>query len=214
MKGSTKERILEAAISLFNEVGVCNTRLQQIADEAGISVGNLAYHFKNKEAIVNHVYEKLFREFGCLLSRYLQQPGLLDFNEQLSHYFAFFRKYRFYLTDLFEIERSFPHLLEQWNSYVNKMIAQIQKRIDFDVARGVLIREPHAGSYSQLAGNIWTTIVFWMPQRMLRGLPVDEPSFKDAVWSLLLPYFTGKGLEEYQHTVVPENTFSSGSDGD
>jgi AcrR family transcriptional regulator len=38
----TKQRIIEAAISLFNTNGIANVRLIQIADEAGISVGNLA----------------------------------------------------------------------------------------------------------------------------------------------------------------------------
>ena len=60
MSASTKQRILEAAVFLFNREGVANVRLQQIADETGISVGNLAYHFKNKEAIVSAVYEYLF----------------------------------------------------------------------------------------------------------------------------------------------------------
>jgi AcrR family transcriptional regulator len=47
----TKQKILDASLQLFNEYGVSNVRLQQIADETGISVGNLAYHFNNKEAI-------------------------------------------------------------------------------------------------------------------------------------------------------------------
>ena len=42
---TTKQKIVHASIKLFNENGVANVRLQQIADEIGISVGNLAYHF-------------------------------------------------------------------------------------------------------------------------------------------------------------------------
>ncbi|MEO7308888.1 MAG: TetR family transcriptional regulator [Chitinophagaceae bacterium] len=38
----TKQKILNASLHLFNENGISNTRLQQIADETGISVGNLA----------------------------------------------------------------------------------------------------------------------------------------------------------------------------
>jgi AcrR family transcriptional regulator len=47
----TKQKILDSSLQLFNDNGISNTRLQQIADESGISVGNLAYHFSNKEAI-------------------------------------------------------------------------------------------------------------------------------------------------------------------
>ena len=48
----TKRRILDAALDLFNENGLVNVRLQHIADQAQMSVGNLAYHYANKEAIV------------------------------------------------------------------------------------------------------------------------------------------------------------------
>lgn len=48
---TTKQRIILNAKKLFSQNGIANTRLQQIADETGISVGNLAYHFPNKEEI-------------------------------------------------------------------------------------------------------------------------------------------------------------------
>ncbi|MEL7123903.1 MAG: TetR/AcrR family transcriptional regulator, partial [Bacteroidota bacterium] len=49
---STKQKILDAALKLFNQDGIVNVRLQHIADEAFVSVGNLAYHYSNKESIV------------------------------------------------------------------------------------------------------------------------------------------------------------------
>lgn len=203
MQTSTKEKIIEAAVLLFNENGLANVRLQQIADEAGISVGNLAYHFKNKEAIIIHVYESLFEEFSEILSSYLLQPNLLDFNDQLSKYFNFFHKYHFYLTDLFEIERSLPSVMEQWHQYVNKMMSQIKKRIEFNIKRNILVPEPNPNTYNLLANNIWMTIVFWTPQQILRGLPIEECKYKEAVWSQLLPYFTSVGQEEYLNTISP-----------
>ena len=43
----TKQKILDTSLELFNKNGISNVRLQQIADETGISLGNLAYHFNN-----------------------------------------------------------------------------------------------------------------------------------------------------------------------
>lgn len=79
---TTKDKIFEAAVNMFNEHGVANVRLQQIADESGISVGNLAYHFKNKDAIVSFVYDALFDEFSNILSDYLLENSLLGINQQ------------------------------------------------------------------------------------------------------------------------------------
>ncbi len=200
---STKQKILEAAIRLFNLYGVANVRLQQIADETGISVGNLAYHFKNKEAIVSAVYESLFDEFSQILSTFLMSPKLTDFNHQLEHYHRFFSKYKFYLIDLFELDRSYPGIIERWHQFVRKMMLQIRKRLDYNVQRGVLMPEPAPGIYDTLTNNIWMTIVFWIPQQILKGQSLNEERFKLSVWSHISPYFTRQGLDEFVLEVEP-----------
>ena len=202
MLTQTKQKILDASVSLFNEHGIPNVRLQQIADETGISVGNLAYHYKNKEAIVTFVYETLFTEFSHILSEYLIHPNLLDIDNQLSAYYAFFKKYRFYITELFEVERSFPDINKRWHFYVNRMMMQISKRIEFNVQRGVFAPQPDE-FYELLTNNIWMSIVFWIPQRILRGLPISEQLFKEAVWSQMLPHFTMNGQNEFMGLIYP-----------
>ena len=201
---TTKQKILEASVRLFNWNDVANVRLQQIADETGISVGNLAYHFKNKEAIVSAIYENLFDEFSDILSAYLTGPKLTDFDRQMEQYHAFFTKYKFYLIDLFEIERSHPQIMERWRNYVGKMILQIRKRLDYNVNRGMLKPEPASGAYDTLANNIWMTTVFWMPQQVLKGKPIDDILlFKQAVWAHIRPHFSPKGLDEFMLELQP-----------
>jgi AcrR family transcriptional regulator len=200
---TTKQKILEAAIRLFNVDGVANVRLQQIADETGISVGNLAYHYKNKEAIVSAVYESLFDEFSQILSGFLLSPKLTDFDHQLEQYHHFFSKYNFYLIDLFEIDRSYPMIMDRWHQFVGKMLLQIRKRLDYNVQRGILFSEPVAGIYDTLTNNIWMTIVFWIPQQVLKGQPINETLFKQSVWAHISPYFTPRGLGEFELEVKP-----------
>ena len=55
---TTKQYIKDHALKLFNQSGFVNVRLQHIADAAFISVGHLAYHFKNKDSIINELYDK------------------------------------------------------------------------------------------------------------------------------------------------------------
>jgi AcrR family transcriptional regulator len=202
MSGATKQRIIDAAIHLFNKDGVANVRLQQIADEAGISVGNLAYHYKNKEAIVGSVYENLFEEVSRILSSYMQSAKLADFDQQLSMYYAFFAQYRFYLIDLFEVERSHPDFIETWRHYVTKMTIQIRKRLDYYVQRQYIHPEKEKGHYDLLAKSIWMAIVFWGTAQHLKGEVHNEYQFKEAVWSILSPYFTQSGAEEFSLIMV------------
>lgn len=193
---STKDRIVEAAIRLFNDFGVANVRLQQIADEAGISVGNLAYHFKNKEAIVLAVYDLLFDQFSDILSKYLQSPGLLDFESQLEQYYDFFSTHRFQLIELLSLELSYPPVVEQWRLLMAKMTLQMRKRLDYLERSKILAPEPQPGVYDTLANNIWVTTLFWIPQQTLKGMPADVHTFKQNIWTQIRPYLTALGKVE------------------
>lgn len=64
----TRERILDTALRLFNDIGEPNVTTSAIADEMNISPGNLYYHFHNKEEIVDALFEQFEREVDPLLS--------------------------------------------------------------------------------------------------------------------------------------------------
>lgn len=57
---STEERILEAAKKVFHCKGFEGTRMQEIADEAGVNKSLVHYYFRNKENIFQAVFEDAF----------------------------------------------------------------------------------------------------------------------------------------------------------
>lgn len=54
----TRDRILETGLRLFNENGLPVVAANRIATELGMSPGNLYYHFKNKERIVESLVKR------------------------------------------------------------------------------------------------------------------------------------------------------------
>ncbi len=54
----TRDRILECALQLFNQQGEPNVSTLEIANELGISPGNLYYHFHGKEPLVLGLFER------------------------------------------------------------------------------------------------------------------------------------------------------------
>ncbi|MDW3197083.1 MAG: TetR/AcrR family transcriptional regulator [Cytophagales bacterium] len=197
----TKERIISAAIELFNEQGFVNVRLQNIADELEISVGNLAYHFKNKEAIVSTAYYKIGDELSSILSNYRVTPDLRDLDYQLDLYFDFIRKYPFYFIDILEIKRNHPNLHEVRKDYISKMVVQFQKRIEYNKSRGIVKSSLELEHIYQLADNMCMSVTFWYTYQAIKDMDESLESFKKSVWSQLYPYLTKKGMVEYSKFV-------------
>lgn len=66
----TKQRIKSAAIKLFEERGFDNVYIEDIAAEAGCSVGNIYHYFKNKEELSMHMTEHVDAEYEKLAAAY------------------------------------------------------------------------------------------------------------------------------------------------
>jgi AcrR family transcriptional regulator len=58
---ATRERVLQAALECFNDVGYDRTSIARIRDRSGVSNGALFHHFPNKEAIAEGLYLEAMR---------------------------------------------------------------------------------------------------------------------------------------------------------
>jgi AcrR family transcriptional regulator len=93
-RGSTRERILDIALALFNEHGYDKTSLREIAERLGTTKAALYYHFERKEDILlalhlrlHELGREMFDQMGDLANRERTAelwPQLLDhFIDQL-----------------------------------------------------------------------------------------------------------------------------------
>src|SRR6478609_10500106 len=100
----TRERILELSLRLFNEFGEPNITTTVIAEEMNISPGNLYYHFRNKDDIVNSI----FVQFEAEIERILTVPNTRRSNLEdvwlyLHLMFELIWRYRFFYRDLSDL---------------------------------------------------------------------------------------------------------------
>jgi len=52
-----KKRIRAAAVEVISEKGFYNTRMQDIADEAGLAVGTIYNYFSNKDDVLEYIFK-------------------------------------------------------------------------------------------------------------------------------------------------------------
>lgn len=74
----TKEKILRRALELFNESGLTQVGVREIARSLEISVGNLSYHFPRKEDIVLALMEELRAANEAVYQDYFNASPTLD----------------------------------------------------------------------------------------------------------------------------------------
>lgn len=70
-----RERLLSAALELFNTRGYAATTVREIVEAAGVTKPVLYYHFQNKEGIYLHVMQRGFAEFEETVRESLARPG-------------------------------------------------------------------------------------------------------------------------------------------
>ena len=75
---STKEKILETALTLFAENGYNGTSMEQIAQDVGIKAPSLYKHFKGKEDILNTLIDTAENRYGLMLRHMYEEHDRLD----------------------------------------------------------------------------------------------------------------------------------------
>ena len=200
MKG-TKERILTAAVGLFNEYGFVNVRLQQIADAAGISVGNMAYHYKNKADMLPPIYEGIQHRQYELLQAVQLTPLFQNFDLFLANTFTLQQAYLFFYLDTLELVRLANRLHQQLREHIHWQQLQLNLVLQLNQARAALAipEGDNPDATLPLARQLRRTIDNWCFSNRVEGQPVDDlEAFKKEVWQLLLPYFSDEGYKEYE----------------
>jgi len=101
---NTRERILEVALDLFNHDGEAATTTNAIADTLDISPGNLHYHFRTKQSLVDALFERFEQRMLALLSD--DAPDRIEIDDAwlfLHLVFETIAEYRFIYRDLTDL---------------------------------------------------------------------------------------------------------------
>jgi AcrR family transcriptional regulator len=164
----TRDRILDVSLAMFNERGEPNVTTNHIADELEISPGNLYYHFRNKDDIVENLFARYEAGMdGALTTAEDRLPSLEDIWMQLHQVFEVMWQYRFIYRDLVD--------LTSRNRKLRMHFARILKRAGesaTSVLQGLVRAEIMRATRTEVdatAQNILLVTTFWMNYNAVRG---------------------------------------------
>ncbi|MDO8301483.1 TetR/AcrR family transcriptional regulator [Lacisediminimonas sp.] len=203
----TRDRILEISLRLFNEFGEPNITTSQIADEMKISPGNLYYHFRNKDDIVNSLFSSFDAEINLMLTvPSTRRPNLEDVWLYLHHMFELAWRYRFFYRDLSDLLSRNRILELNFNKILAHEIEIARALCDGLREQGELEADPRV--ISALATNMVVVATYWLSYEYVRNPRryTETQMMSDAlargcyqVLSLVGPYLQGHSADAYRN---------------
>ncbi len=197
---STRERIVDAAIHLFNESGTSTVSTNHIARALGISPGNLYYHFRNKEGIIHAIFDRLTA--GWYVAGVLptdRPPTVVDMRHILEVFFAIVWDYRFYYREIPSLMQRDPELAVRYRAVRRQGLANVEALLGYFVEAGVMRQPDGAGTVSDLALTCWILVDAWLPFEELGDEPIGPRGLARGVtlvMNVLRPYLSAESLAE------------------
>jgi len=182
----TPERILATALRLFNEQGTAAISTNHIANELGMSPGNLYYHFRNKEEIIRALFEQQFALWDVLYTLPDDRlPTLADLQRLVRATFAMSWDYRFIYRELIALLRRDEELQRRWVEVRARGFAGFRELVEQFVAAGVLRAPETPQTVQRLAELCWLISEFWLASVEVSGQTVDTAQMDHGVALML-----------------------------
>jgi AcrR family transcriptional regulator len=190
---NTAERILGVSQLLFNEAGSATVSTNRIASELDISAGNLYYHFKTKEQIVEVLVHRFEDRLKPIQSSLRSIKAVDDLWLALHLTFEAIHAYRFIFRDADFLMNAYPGACKRLQRITANSLATTQTLCHSLSDAGIL--NATAEEQRTIAFHIVFTATCWfMFAKLAPGEVMDPADTGRAAYhvlTLLMPYLTG-----------------------
>jgi AcrR family transcriptional regulator len=191
---STKQLLVEAAIDLFNARGLARVSVRDLAAQLDISPGNVTYHFKSKDLLVEHALDSLIERMNELSAAGFATTNLDAYRDMLGKIWDVQHRYRFFYIDAADILRAYPKVKREYQAVVKRRIEQSKRYFNALIAAEIL--EPlDASELDLLTRRSWMVLSFWQSRLVILNEPASQEQFVEEVFGVLQPHvLTRKAL--------------------
>ena len=197
----TRDKIIQASITLFNEQGERNVTTNHIAAHLSISPGNLYYHFRNKEDIILSIYEEyagnlLLETFPQVSSKIKPLDTIILYMDAV---FQMTMKFRFFYLNLPVLLEKSPVLREKYVRVQHAIAERVSQLLLSLRAENIIEFEDEElvemVSILRLINTFWLS--FYQTQNIVNE--INDSVFYQGVLKILVilrPYTTDAALPE------------------
>jgi AcrR family transcriptional regulator len=196
----TKEKILDTALELFNKQGIDQTTIRHIAQEMGISHGNLQYHYANTDLIIRALYDRLWMGFEQVMQSAPQQveQEMIAFRESIAGIFRHIYTYRFIFLHFVEICRRIPEIGKHYSQNLKVREGQFLRLFEQMKEKGIMRKDMPEKMLRYLVHQLFIVCDFWLSSNeitlQLKGKKALT-YYEELFFSMLYPYLTAKGMK-------------------
>lgn len=197
MKISTKQKILAVARTLFNDYGYNSVSLRDIAKAVGISEGNLTYHFKKKENLIESLLLEAVDTFPTGTPQTLEEldPIFEDLQQNVQKNLYFFLHYA-------QLSQSSPEICQKQSIRYSKLLEKLKRAFQNLNEAGLLRDEVFFGEYDNMIDTLYMSIIYWAPfMELKKTAHADNTEYRNYAWNSMYHLLTEKGRSKLQEII-------------
>lgn len=199
---NTKLNILDTARSLFNQQGFSEVTIRMIAMELGISSGNLNYHFKTREDILEALYFEMVETFDKRIEE-IKHTEMSFQRIQEDMYVSLKRMidYRFIWTDLYNLLRLNAKIKSHFLAVHQKRFAGYEYLFEELAKKGWLSKAEFPTEHQYLIERMIEYSNTWLYNSFIYEKNIDDQYVKEQtniLIGMLYPYLTKVGKKKLE----------------
>ncbi len=202
----TQNQIIDKALEMFNEHGSKAVSTNRIAEECGVSRGNLHYHFRTKEEIIQSIFQRIDREMRAHWQDDHLHPSMAYMSTMFSRSIRLTWDYRFFYLELTSLLRNDARLKLLFLDNRKMREEEVNRFFNEMINAGYFTLPAESPELEAVLLVTWLITEGWPPYLEMNDIELNEESITrgfDLILLTLTPYFTEKANEEHAAHLQP-----------